>query len=113
MNIFQKLGVKVAEFGKWIARAVTSVVGLASRIETILKSEKPLEKPFISGLSTVVGDLEALVTACEGALSSDGLNFPVDSKVYSDFLTLVNDFKNLAPVVEQAIAILEGKATAS
>jgi len=111
MNIFQKLGVKAAEFGKWIARAVTSVVGLASRIETILKSEKPLEKPFISGLSTVVGDLEALVTACEGALSSDGLNFPADSKVYSDFLTLVNDFKNLAPVVEQAIAILEGKAS--
>lgn len=111
MNIFRKLGVKVAEFGKWIAHAVTAVVGLASRIETILKSEKPLEKPFISGLSTVVGDLEALVTACEGALSADGLNFPADSKVYSDFLTLVNDFRNLEPIVEQAIAILEGKAS--
>jgi hypothetical protein len=113
MNIFQKLGVKVADFGKWIARAVTSVVGLAKRVETILSSEKPLEKPFISGLSTVVADLEALVTASEGALSADGLNFPADSKVYSDFLTLVSDFKNLAPIVEQAIAILEGKATAS
>ncbi len=112
MNIFQKMGVKVAEFGKWVAHAVSAVVGMAARIETILKSEKPLEKPFISGLSTVVADLEALVTGCEGALTADGLNFAADSQVYKEFLTLVNDFRNLAPVVEQALAILEGKATA-
>lgn len=113
MNIFQKLGVKVADFGKWIAHAVTTVVGLAVRVEKILQSEKPLEKPFIAGLSTVVADVEALIAASEGALTADGLNFAADSKVYSDFLTLVNDFRNLAPVVEQALAILEGKSTAS
>ncbi len=113
MNIFEKLGVRVADFGKWIAHAVTAVVGLALRVETILKSEKPLEKPFISGLSTVVGDVEALIAASEGALTADGLNFSADSKVYADFVTLVNDFKNLAPIVEQAIAVLEGKSTSS
>lgn len=113
MNIFQKIGVKVADIGKWIAHAVTAVVGLARRVEKILQSEKPLEKPFIAGLSTVVSDVETLIAASQGALTADGLNFSADSKVYADFVTLVNDFKNLAPIVEQAMAILEGKSTAS
>jgi len=112
MNILQKMGSKIADFGKWFAGEVKSVAGLALRIETILKSEKPLEKPFVSGLSTVVADLETLVTASQGAVTADGLNFAADSKVYTDFITLVDDFRKLAPVVEQAISILEGKKTA-
>ena len=109
MNIFQKLGVKIADFGKWFAGAVKAIVGLAIRVEKILQSEKPLEKPFISGLATVVADVEALIAASEVALSADGLNFAADSKVYSNFVTLIDDFKKLAPVVEQALAILEAK----
>jgi hypothetical protein len=109
MNIFQKIGVKIADFGKWFGKAVTDVIGLAVRIEKILQSEKPLEKPFIAGLSTVVADVEALIAASEGALTSDGLNFSADSKIYAGFVTLVDDFKKLAPVVEQAVSILEGK----
>ncbi|HZZ40292.1 MAG TPA: hypothetical protein VFE06_14250 [Acidobacteriaceae bacterium] len=109
MNVFQKMGVKIADFGKWFAGAVKSIIGLAIRVEQILKSEKPLEQPFIAGLSTVVADVEALIAASEGALSADGLNFAADSKVYSDFITLVDDFRKLAPVVEQALAILEAK----
>jgi len=109
MNIFQKLGVKVADFGKWFAASVKGIVGLAVRVESILKSEKPLEQPFVAGLSTVVADVEALIAASEGAITSDGLSFSADSKVYSGFLTLISDFQKLAPVVEQALAILEGK----
>ena len=109
MNIFKKLGIKVAEFGKWLAGAITAVVGLAIRVEKILRAEKPLEKPFIAGLSTVIADVEALIAASEVALTADGLNFAADSKVYSGFVTLVDDFKKLAPVVEEAIAILESK----
>jgi hypothetical protein len=109
MNIFQKLGVKVVDFGKWFAAAVKSIIGLAIRVERILKSEKPLEQPFVAGLSTVVADVEALIAASEAALSADGLNFAADSKVYSEFITLIDDFKKLAPVVEQALAILEAK----
>jgi hypothetical protein len=109
MNVFQKIGIKIADFAKWFAGAVKSVVGLAARIESILRSEKPLEKPFISGLSTVILDVEALLAASEGAISADGLNFPADSKVYAGFVTLVDDFRKLAPVVEEAIALLEGK----
>jgi len=109
MNIFQKLGVKIADFGKWFAGEVKTIVGLALRIERILKSEKPLEQPFIAGLSTVVADVEALISASQGAVSAEGLNFSADTKVYSDFMTLLDDFKKLAPVVEQALAILEGK----
>lgn len=109
MNVFQKIGVKLADFAKWFASAVAAVIGLSVRIEKVLQSEKPLEKPFIEGLSTVVADVEALIAASQGALTSDGLNFSADSKVYSGFVTLVDDFKKLAPVVEQAIAILEGK----
>jgi hypothetical protein len=109
MNIFQKLGVKIADFAKWFAGAVSTVIGLSLRVEKVLQSEKPLEKPFIAGLSTVVADVEALIADSEGALTADGLNFSADSKVYTTFVTLVDDFKKLAPVVEQAIAILEGK----
>jgi hypothetical protein len=111
MNIFQKLGIKIADFGKWFAGEVKSIVGLAFRVESILKSAKPLEQPFIAGLSTVVADVEALITASEGAVTADGLNFSADSKVYSDFLALIDDFKKLAPVVQEAIAILENKPT--
>lgn len=109
MNIFQKAGIKVADFGKWFAHAIAAVVGLAIRVEKVLKSEKPLEKPFIAGLSTVVADVEALIADSEGALTADGLNFSADSKVYAGFVTLIDDFKKLAPVVEEALAILEGK----
>jgi hypothetical protein len=109
MNIFQTIGVKVADFAKWFAGAVSTVIGLSVRVEKVLQSEKPLEKPFIAGLSTVVADVEALIADSEGALTAEGLNFAADSKVYTGFVTLVDDFKKLAPVVEQAIAILEGK----
>lgn len=109
MNILQKMGIKIADFGKWLAGAVETVVGLAVRVERILQSEKPLEKPFVAGLSTIVADLEALVAASEVALSANGLNFAADSKVYSDFVTLIDDFRKFAPVVEEAIAILESK----
>ena len=113
MNIFKKVGTKIADFGKWLAGEVKAVVGLAARIQLVLKSEKPLEQPFIQGLSTVVADVEALIAASGSALDANGLNFSADSKVYSDFVTLIDDFKKLAPVVEQAIAILEGKETQS
>ena len=109
MNIFQKMGLKIADFAKWFAASIAEVVGLALRVESILKSEKPLEKPFIAGLSTVVADVEALIASSQGALTSDGLNFSADSKVYSSFVTLIDDFRKLAPVVEQAIAIREQK----
>jgi hypothetical protein len=109
MNIFQTIGVKIGDFAKWFAGAIATVVGLSVRVEKVLQSEKPLEKPFIAGLSTVVADVEALIADSEGALTADGLNFSADSKVYTGFVTLVDDFKKLAPVVEQAIAILEGK----
>jgi hypothetical protein len=109
MNIFQKLGVKIADFGKWFAGEVKTIVGLALRVEHILQSEKPLEQPFIAGLSTVVSDVEALITASQNAITADGLNFAADSKVYADFLALIDDFKKLAPVVEEAIVILEAK----
>jgi hypothetical protein len=109
MNIFQKMGLKIADFAKWFAASIAEIVGLALRVESILKSEKPLEKPFIAGLSTVVADVEALIASSQGAVTSDGLNFSADSKVYSSFVTLIDDFRKLAPVVEQAIAILEQK----
>jgi hypothetical protein len=108
-NIFQKLGVGIADFGKWLAEAISDTVHLAERVETILKAEKPLEQPFISGLSTVIADVETLISASDAAVTADGLNFPADSKVYSDFLTLVADFKKLAPIVAEAIDMLEGK----
>jgi hypothetical protein len=108
-NIFQKIGVKVSDFGKWVAEAVVETLHVAERVEQILKAEKPLEQPFVSGLSTVIADVEVLIAASDVAVTSDGLNFPADSKVYSDFLTLIDDFKKFAPVVKEAIDALEDK----
>lgn len=106
-NFFQKLGVGIADFGKWLAEAISDTVHLAEKVEQILKAEKPLEAPFVSGLSTVVADVEALIGASDTAVTADGLNFPADSQVYSDFLNLIADFKKLAPVVKEALAALE------
>ena len=111
-NILQKFGVSIADFGKWLATAVRDTVHLAQKVEQILKAAKPLEQPFVAGLSTVIADVEAIISASSTAVTADGLNFPADSKVYSDFLNLIADFKKLAPIVEEAIGLLEGKPVA-
>jgi hypothetical protein len=111
-NIFQKLGVSIADCGKWLATAVLDTVHLAEKVEQILKAEKPLEQPFVSSLSSVIADVEAIIAASSTAITADGFNFPADSQVYSDFLTLIADFKKLAPIVEEAIDALEGKPIA-
>ena len=111
-NIFQKLGVGIADCGKWLAEVITDTIHLAEKVEQVLKAEKPLEAPFVSGLSTVVADVEALIAASQAAVTADGLNFPADSKVYTDFMNLIADFKKIAPVVEQALDVLEGKSAA-
>lgn len=112
-NFFQKLGVGVADFGKWIAGAIKETVNVAARVEKLLKAEQPLAKPFVSGLSTVVADVEALIGSSESALSAKGLSVSADSQVYQQFVTLIADFKKLAPIVQEAVAILEGKTPAA
>ncbi len=113
-NIFTKIGVGIADFGKWIAEAVTDTVRVAVKVETILKAEESLAAPFVSALTTVVADVEALIGASSTALTAQGLNIPADSKVYQDLVTLIADFKNFAPIADQALQILEGKtATAA
>jgi hypothetical protein len=112
-NIFKKLGIGIVDFGKWIAGAVSETVSLAAKIEQVLKAEKPLQAPFVAGLASVVTDVEALIAASSAAVSTDGLNFSADSQAYQQFLTLIADFKKLAPVVTQAIQILEGKSPAA
>jgi hypothetical protein len=111
-NIFQKLGIGIADFGKWFATAIKDTANLAAKIQAILTAAQPLQKPFVSGLSTVVADVEALIASSSAAVTADGLNFPADSQVYRQFLTLIADFKNLAPVVEQAVTILKAKPAA-
>ncbi|MCL5263510.1 MAG: hypothetical protein M1568_04520 [Acidobacteria bacterium] len=112
-NIFKKIGIGIADVGKWVATAVKDVVGLAVKVEKILTAAKPLEKPFIDGLVTVVSDVEKLLNDAQGAVTAAGMNFEADSETYHDFLKLIDDFKTLAPIVEEALAILEGKSVAS
>lgn len=113
MNIFKKLGIGIVDFGKWLAGAAEETVQLSLKIEKILKASKPLEAPFVAGLSGIVADVEALVAASTAAVSADGLNFPADSKAYQQFLILIADFRQLAPIAAEAIQILEGKAPAA
>jgi hypothetical protein len=107
-NIFKKLGIGIVDFGKWFAGAVEDTVHLSAKIEQILKAAKPLEAPFVAGLASVVADVEALIAASSTAVTADGLNLAADTQAYQQFLTLIADFKRLAPVVSQAIQILEG-----
>jgi len=109
-NILKRLGIGVADFGKWFAGGVADTVKLSAKIETVLSAAKPLEAPFIAGLASVVTDVKALIAASTAAVSADGLNFPADSKAYQEFLTLLADFRKLAPIVTEAIQLLEGKA---
>ena len=112
-NIFKKIGIGIADVGKWVATVVKNVVGLAVKVERILTAGKPLEKPFVDGLVTVVGDVEALLTDAQGAVTAAGMNFAADSKTFHDFIKLIDDFKTLAPIVEDALAILEGQTVAT
>ena len=112
-NIFEKIGIGIADVGKWVVTAVKDIVGIAVKVEKVLSAAKPLEKPFIEGLVTVVADVETLLADAQGAVSAAGMNFSADSKTYQDFIKLVDDFKTLAPVVEEALAILEGKTVTS
>jgi hypothetical protein len=41
------------------------------------------------------------------------LSFPADSQLYKEFVTLIADFKQLTPAVEQAVSILEAKPAAN
>jgi hypothetical protein len=112
-NIFKKIGIGIADVGKWIAIAVKDVIGLAVKVEKVLSAAKPLEKPFIDGLVTVIGDVEKLLTDAQGAVTAAGMDFAADSSTYHDFIKLVDDFRTLAPIVEDALAILEGKRVTS
>lgn len=112
-NIFKKIGIGIADVSKWVATAVKDIVGIAVKVERVLTAGKPLEKPFIDGLVTVIGDVESLLSDAQGAVTAVGMNFAADSKTYQDFLKLVADFKTLAPIVEEALAILEGKSAAA
>ena len=112
-NIFQKLGIGIADFGKWMATAIKDTAGVADRVQALLKAEQPLEAPFVAGLSTVVADVESLIASSSSAVGAAGLNFPADSQAYQQFLTLIADFKKLAPIVEEGVNILKGKSAAA
>ena len=108
-NVFSKLGIGIADFTRWIASAIKETASLSKKIQKILSAEEPLGQPFVQGLSTVIVDVEALIASSSAAVSATGLNFSADTQTYQHFLTLIADFKKLAPVVEEAVSILEGK----
>lgn len=112
-NILKKIGIGIEDVSKWVATAVKDVVSLTTKVEKVLNASKPLEQPFITGLATVVGDVEALLADADGAVTASGMNFAADSKTFQDFMKLIDDFKNLAPIVNEAIQILEGKSPAA
>lgn len=113
MNVFKEIGIGLADVGKWFANAVKAVLGIATKVKRVLTAANQLEPQFVEGLSTVVNDVELLISDAEGAVSASGLNFAADSAAYQQFLKLVHDFKTLAPIVEEAIQILEGKTPPS
>jgi hypothetical protein len=106
-NIFEKIGVGLSDVGKWVGDAVKAVLGIAGKVKTILEAEQKLEPAFIAGLSTVVKDVENLIALSETAVTDGAVNFPADSAAYNQFITLMNDFKALVPVVEAGIAALK------
>lgn len=109
MNPFKAIATGLADVGKFVAHAVAMVIGTAKRVEYVLTNATPLEKPFVSALSTVVYDVEDVISEAEAAVTADGLNFAADTQAYQKFMKLLADFKALAPLAEDALAVIEGK----
>lgn len=106
-NIFEKIGVGLTDVGNWVADAAKFVVGIASKVKTILSAEKALEPAFINGLSTVVADVESLISLSEGIVAGGDLHLVAGTPAYNEFLKLISDFKALTPIVEEGIAALK------
>lgn len=109
-NPFVYIGRGIADVAKAFAHAVATIFGLAGKIRYILKQQAPLDKPFIDGLTNLIADIEALLSEAQTAFTDAGLNFPADSAAYASFLKLTADAKALVPIVEDELAIIEGKA---
>ena len=108
-NPFKFVAHGLADLGKYIADAVRFVFGTARKVEKVMQAEKPLEKPFIDAVVTCIGDIETLMALASSAVGQDGLNFPADSAAYKQLMQTFDDLKALAPIAEDALAVLEGK----
>lgn len=109
MNPFAEIGKGIAYVAKAFASGVARLFGFARKVEYILKNEKPLEKPFLDGITNVLLDVEELLSAGEAAFTAGGLNFTLDSAGYKAFQKLYADSKALLPLIEDELALLEGK----
>lgn len=109
MNPFEEVGKGIAKAAKAFAFGVAHLFGLARKVERVMLAEEPLEKPFIDGLVKVVSDVEDLLGEAQVAATDGGLNFPADSSAYQAFMALYRDARALLPIVEDALAVLEGK----
>lgn len=104
-NVFESLGVGLADVGKWIAGASKEIAGIATKVKAVLQAEKPLEQEFVEGVSEFVADVEAFASVASGAATAQGLNFPADSAAYNALVKVIADAKALVPVVEKAISV--------
>jgi prophage DNA circulation protein len=106
-NFIEKAASGVAEVSKKIVSIIRETLTIAAKVEKVLKAEKPLQPSFIAGVSSVIADVESLAAFVGPAVSSNGLNFAADSKVYEQFIILIDDFRKLTPVVEEAVTLLK------
>lgn len=99
---FEKIGHAILDIFKWAP-------SFASKVVTVIQEEETLTPEFVAGLKTLIADSASLVALSATAVTEKGINPTQDLAVVTQLEQLVKDFGNFAPVVEQAVAVLEGK----
>jgi hypothetical protein len=108
-NVFQEVGKLVGGAAKALAYGVAHLFGLGRKVEYVLKAQKTLGKPFAETLGATITDLETVLTDGQVAITDGGINIPADAAAYAAFKKLSVDAKKLLPLVEDEIAVIEGK----
>lgn len=99
---FKKIGHAILDIFKWAPSFAQDVV-------TVIEEEEELTPEFKAGLKTLISDSASLVALASTAVTEKGINPTQDLAVVKALEQLVKDFGNFAPVVQSAVAILEGK----
>lgn len=105
--VWNAIGVAEEKLGAWLSEGTAAVSGLTGKITNLFNQEEKLAPNLVTGVQTIVKDLEDLIPLAETATTGQGVNWPADSAAYQQYLKLIADVKTFAPQVEAAVAALK------
>jgi hypothetical protein len=106
-NIFQEIAGFLVKGAQEIASGAAWIGRISTDTKTILTEGGTLAPKTVADVVLVIEDVESLATLAAGAVSSEGVNFVVDSATYAAFNKLVNDLKTLGTTLKSDVQQLE------